>query len=953
MPRRTGQRVQQAGSAALACLLALLAGCHKSPLADGLPADVTCHSCHGSADNDAPPQPAALDKTLGTSSLHVGAHQLHVRDGLVRKALACSDCHPVPKTVDEKGHVAPGPARMQWGPLASARAVTPAWDRESATCTNYCHGQTLKGGSATSPLWTYDQVPPEMVNRTDRTCQGCHGYPPPSPHPQDRRCGRCHSGTVDDSGAIRLEGGLHLDGKVDLDASACNICHGNEKNAAPPLDTAGNASTSAPGVGAHQVHLADSALRKAIACGECHKVPASVDEPGHLDHPLPALLTFGPLASAGGAVPSFDAQALTCTVYCHGATLSGGGATAPVWTRVDGSQTSCTSCHGYPPPAPHPQRSQCALCHPGTVQADGSIDVNGGLHINGSVESVGSGCTGCHGTQGVNPAPPRDLEGNGATTALGVGAHQAHLVASSSWHKPLACADCHLVPTKLDDPGHLDHPLPAQLTWSSLAAARGASPSFDSSNATCNGVYCHGAKTRGGTNKSPLWVGGSSEAECGTCHGAPPANHYGDNCSWCHPTMKGGVADGFADPARHIDGKVDVVFGPCGSCHAVPALSGAHLAHFGEPNATSTAFALVYGDLRTAEQFSGASGDHAMYGCGNCHPTDPAKHMDGFLQIELSSDGAPTGTVRGRNLPTAAYDPKTGTCSGVYCHSSGQADTWDGQSPPSRLTPLFAVTPSWSGGEHTTCTSCHQNPPRYPSGGAGSITANGHLQYSPLSGYDEGHFRGVAHDWHGAQAGGASAVTCQTCHFATVSATNTAAANPARDPSRPFASGYYYLDTSGDYVVGAQGSAQWRCASCHTGKPGEPAAGTGKVRPLYHANGRRDVVFDDRQAVVDYPFVTGQSNPVLPLWQAPLGTTCQGNTSEVCGIWQQRSVVNANTWSFRLSNTFTDTAHPQPAPAYDPATKTCWYMGCHLGNPSPVWGAPMGTFNGCTTCHAK
>jgi len=189
MERRIGQRrARHLGPVALACALAWMGACRKSPLGDGLPQEVTCHSCHGSEDNDAPPRPAALDKTLGTSSIQVGAHQLHVRDGLVRKALACSECHPVPKTVDEEGHVAPGGARMRWGPLAAARGAAPSWDRDTATCSSsYCHGATLKGGNLQRPVWTYDEVPAEMVTRSDRTCKGCHGYPPPSPHPQDTR----------------------------------------------------------------------------------------------------------------------------------------------------------------------------------------------------------------------------------------------------------------------------------------------------------------------------------------------------------------------------------------------------------------------------------------------------------------------------------------------------------------------------------------------------------------------------------------------------------------------------------------------------------------------------------------------------------------------------------------------------------------------------------------------
>lgn len=52
------------------------------------------------------------------------------------------------------------------------------------------------------------------------------------------------------------------------------------------------------------------------------------------------------------------------TSECHGAVEKGGSATAPKWTQVDGTQVTCGSCHGLPPPAPHPEGTNCASCHP-------------------------------------------------------------------------------------------------------------------------------------------------------------------------------------------------------------------------------------------------------------------------------------------------------------------------------------------------------------------------------------------------------------------------------------------------------------------------------------------------------------------------------------------------------------------------------------------------------------
>jgi predicted CxxxxCH...CXXCH cytochrome family protein len=284
--------------------------------------------------------------------------------------------------------------------------------------------------------------------------------------------------------------------------TACSTCHG----------------LTGPKTNAHAAHALD--------CSECHVKPASWDAPGHIvDVPLgmPAPVVFGaraqltidPADRAGP--PSFDGA--TCSnVYCHGAALhqAGGTATAPRWDDPTPPGT-CDRCHASPPPS-H-QRSDCATCHPPSAP-----------HIDGIVQ-VGrtSGCDGCHGTA-ASPAPPVDLAGNTFTTAMGVGAHQAHLQGSELF-APVACSACHVVPATVTAPGHLA-PSPATVTiaWNRTAQ-------------TCD-TWCHG-----GT--SPVWTT-SGGAYCGSCHGIPPASHSPtltiDTCTSCHPFGS----------ATHVNGVVDV-----------------------------------------------------------------------------------------------------------------------------------------------------------------------------------------------------------------------------------------------------------------------------------------------------------------------------------------------------------------------------------------------------------
>ena len=152
-------------------------------------------------------------------------------------------------------------------------------------------------------------------------------------------------------------------------------------------------------------------------------------------------LPFSGLASQG-TTPAWSGTTCAST-YCHGATLGAGGSTiTPTWTAVSAGPTACSSCHGAPPPLPHPQNTDCHRCHEGTVLATGAIDLAGGQHIDGTVQVSAGGCTACHGTDAVNPAPPLGTSGETLTTQRAVGAHQKHVV-DGPIRKALACDGCH------------------------------------------------------------------------------------------------------------------------------------------------------------------------------------------------------------------------------------------------------------------------------------------------------------------------------------------------------------------------------------------------------------------------------------------------------------------------------------------------------------------------------
>jgi predicted CxxxxCH...CXXCH cytochrome family protein len=198
---------------------------------------------------------------------------------------------------------------------------------------------------------------------------------------------------------------VHVNGKVDVNDLTCTSCHGDaaRNNPAPPLGTRGETATTARAVGAHQQHLNDGPLRTGMQCSECHVVPTSTT---HWDGTVE--LTFGPLATTGGAAPRFNGTSCSAS-YCHGNFSGGIPRNAPVWTKVDGTQATCGTCHSSQPTTGHHEKHHnkgitCGRCHTGY----GTTTVNASLHVNGKKDldpstrwnpQARSCANDCHGTR--------------------------------------------------------------------------------------------------------------------------------------------------------------------------------------------------------------------------------------------------------------------------------------------------------------------------------------------------------------------------------------------------------------------------------------------------------------------------------------------------------------------------------------------------------------------------
>jgi predicted CxxxxCH...CXXCH cytochrome family protein len=355
-------------------------------------------------------------------------------------------------------------------------------------------------------------------------------------------CGRCHDGSparppgvaFGAPGATACTTCHNQPGGV----LACSTCHGVGGRDYPPRDACFFPVDDAH-VGAHAAHVQPSAaLPGGLPCSTCH--------------PMPGPEVIGGLHGNGSIDVIFDTTVVTpeasydpstgaCAVSCHD---RGGVRPRPLWT--DTTPLGCAGCHGSPPVGHFP--GPCTHCHK-EPNADGTTLSGGPLHMNGKVDlGDGSGqCGACHGS-GDDPWPS-------------TGAHPSH--ESPTLSAPVACSTCHVVPSTVLDPTHLDGVV--HVTLSGLALARGAGAAWDGQG--CNSVACHGAGLAEPPAVVPVWRDTSGAASaCGACHGIPPTQHTSStSCdrATCHGREVMRTAMGLpliaaGGRSLHINGVIDV-----------------------------------------------------------------------------------------------------------------------------------------------------------------------------------------------------------------------------------------------------------------------------------------------------------------------------------------------------------------------------------------------------------
>lgn len=371
-----------------------------------------CRLCHGGLDNDTGAPPYGLRGETATTSRAVGAHTSHVDTTSIGAPVQCSACHVVPNFFLSPSHLdRDRPAGVPLDSIAEivwhgiADGGNAEWDRNTNSCSRtYCHGNFAGGDNTNNPVW----------NGADQAaCGSCHdvGSDPASllwKHEYHitavgLSCGDCHASVVNMNEAITTPA-LHVNGVVDTlvrDRDVCAVCHGSgpdvctgchggldNKTGAPPFGLRGETSTSQLAVGAHTIHLEGGATADAFECSECHIVPQSMIDPGHIGTDAIAEMTWGPLA---GAASLWSRASATCSgTYCHGNFSGGNTGNAPVWTGTD--QAACGSCHdvGSNPESLSGRHKKhvaeenfgCIECHTTVVDRQLSI-VNMSVHVDG------------------------------------------------------------------------------------------------------------------------------------------------------------------------------------------------------------------------------------------------------------------------------------------------------------------------------------------------------------------------------------------------------------------------------------------------------------------------------------------------------------------------------------------------------------------------------------------
>ncbi|GEM_PF-4402359 len=636
-----------------------------------------------------------------------------------------------------------------------------------ATCASlYCHGNFGGNGNAASPTW-------------GSAASGA--------------CGSCH----DADNSVAMDGGAH-DVHVKNIGINCDVCHG------------ATAVNSTGGIADKSLHVNQS-LNWHLDASKAQLTTSSTYRGSNAGTRVKADVGSLPYGNCDNIYCHSDVQASPPSGY-NGVTFA-----TPNW----GGAVNCGDCHNAGPAggvteqtsgshSDHVSASKyaigCTQCHQGAgtgtaKHADFAVDVsiNGswGGNYNGTPVpgDAYSNCSTvyCHsngqtGGGRVDSTPTWGTTINdcvscheGATAATNLsGAHEEHTVTASAGTtigKTLGCVDCHTTTvsdntTIADYTLHVNGGVDVTSCATNVCHSNGNfgadlvqyNPNFATDTLDC--FNCHGDNT---SKSHPVYASNGAAATSANTH----VEHVETSlisCEECHAdTSKTGTSIDGLTPALHVDGAIDVVFkqtgsfdgatdtcsttychgsgtpqwgGPalnCDSCHsASSALANSHGVHY---NSATVATAINANNNSTAGRY--------IFQCGNCH--NATTHAGGAVstvqaaEVNLAGSGSYSANVTAAAAsPDRGFAFTDGTCGTNDCHNDGTA----AKGAPN------TTAPQWTSSLAATCTGCHNN-----NVASGSAMVSG------------------AHTKHINNANNGASKACQSCHNATVDATDRAISN--------------------------------------------------------------------------------------------------------------------------------------------------------------------------------
>ncbi|BBA71307.1 CxxxxCH/CxxCH domain c-type cytochrome [Geobacter sulfurreducens] len=428
----------------------------------------------------------------------------------------------------------------------------------NGTCTAmYCHSDGNGGAARATATWG---------GTLAADCTGCHGGNAASAAPITTglhaqhvnaaavlgttiECARCHNGPVSTGNDRAITGvATHVDGtktvafvgggtwNATAKTCAATTCHSSGKATAPQPPTPAWNDAAMGCNGCHGVSnslgtpdyanggsgtaLANSHAKHVAAAADCALCHANTTTTGTAIKAGSTLHTNGVIDvnldttnARVGATAAWTAGTKTCaTVYCHGATLTGGTTKSPVWGAT---LTGCGTCHGFPPATSvHAGKvaTDCIGCHP-HVNASGTGFTDASKHINGGVEASGghavpyythkspapttAQCSGCHANASATAPYPAGTSPNYTAPDC----RSCHVVKS-----PYGIADCSSCHGTAGATG-VNLGRPTGSTFPNIAGQHGKSDHRVACS-TCHGTYGTGRTdgTHGPGNHTPSTV---------------------------------------------------------------------------------------------------------------------------------------------------------------------------------------------------------------------------------------------------------------------------------------------------------------------------------------------------------------------------------------------------------------------------------------------------------------